>query len=373
MDGTSLGKRNDKEAHLGYNEIMKTSRLLIPALVSFCFFACTPPEEDVHPKRRSSRADNLQRYMTKAQEVRALAQARSKPLVSGPLIPSGSLKEYLPKTPDHRVSQQIVTQKNTLQAAVREAASRRAGEKASVLLTQFRDDAVQAALSSQSPQELSAKLQDLTAQYSQKLSDFTQEEEAQTWSRPDAEQSRFSRQVLRDGSRRLREGIARDYGSLCAQKAEPVLQKAADDYWLALSSVPTPEDAERELTRVGDEADAAFAAVVEEYGDPLTSFSEADAAALRARLIAAHQEIEGQFEKLYGKEAVLQTRDIFEKYKNGADALVRQPGRLSHKLEQLDALGAAYREQMTALQVRLNGELERKAAAARGMPLAAAK
>ena len=90
-------------------------------------------------------------------------------------------------------------------------------------------------------------------------------------------------------------------------------------------------------------------------------------------MIAAHQEIEGQFEKLYGKEAVLQTRDIFEKYKNGADALVRQPGRLSHKLEQLDALGAAYREQMTALQVRLNGELERKAAAARGMPLAAAK
>lgn len=373
MDGTSLVKRNDKEAHLGYNEIMKTSLLLVPALVSFCLFACTPPEEDVHPKRRSSRADNLQRYMTKAQEVRALAQARSKPLVHGPLIPSDSLKEYLPKTPDHRVSQQIFAQKNTLQAAVREAAARRAGEKASILLTQFRDDAVQAARSSQSPQELSARLQDLNAQYSKKLSDFTQEEQAQTWSRPDAEQSRFSRQVLRDGSRRLRESIARDYGSLCAQKAEPVLQKAADDYWLALSSVPTPEDAERELTRVGDEADAAFAAVVEEYGDPLTSFSEADAAALRARLIAAHQEIEAQFEKLYGKEAVLQTRDIFEKYKNGADALVHQPGRLSHKQEQLDTLGAAYREQMTALQVRLNGELERKAAAARGMPLAAAK
>lgn len=352
---------------------MKTSLLLVPVLFSFCFFACTPPEEDVHPKRRSSRADNLQRYMTKAQEVRALAQARSKPLVSGPLLPADALKESLPKTQDRRVSEQIFAQKNALQTSVREAAARRAGEKASAILNKFRDEAVQAARSSRSPQELSAKLNDLNAQYSKKLADFTQEEETLTWSRPDAEQSRFSRQVLKDGSRRLREGIARDYGPLCAQKAEPVLQKAADDYWLALSSVPTPEDAERELARVGDEADAAFASVVQAYGDPLVSFSETDAASLRARLIAAHQEIEAQFEKLYGKEAVLQTRDIFEKYKNGADALARQPGRLSQKQEQLDRLGAAYREEMTALQVRLNGELERKAAAARGMPLAAAK
>lgn len=352
---------------------MKTSLLLVPIFFSFCFFACTPPEEDVHPKRRSSRADNLQRYVTKAQEVRALAQARSKPLVGGPLVPSDALKEALPKKPDHRVSEQIFTQKKALQSSVRAAAAHRAGEKASELLTQFRDEAVLAARASQSPQELSAKLNDLNARYSQKLSELAQEEEARTWSRPDAEQSRFSRQLLKDGSRRLHEAIARDYGPLCAQKAKPVLQKAADDYWLALSSVSTPEDAERELARVGDEADAAFAAVVEEYGDPLVAFSEPDAAALRARLIAAHQEIEAQFEKLYGKEAVLQTRDIFEKYKDGADALVRQSGRLSQKREQLDRLGAAYREQMTALQVRLNGELERKAAAARGIPLAAAK
>ena len=369
----AFGKGPDKRAFLKYNENMKTSRFLIALLVCFGFFACTPPEEEVHPKRRSARADNLQRYMNKAQHHRALAQARAKAIVKGPLVEGNALKEFLPKMPDLRISSQIFAQKNALQNEVRQAHARRAAQKAGELLAQFREEAMAAALAAQTPQELATKLDETTALYAQKIAAFSKNQQAASWALPDEEQSLLSRQTLQDAVDGLTEGSERDYGSACAQKAQPVLHKAADDYWLALSSVSDPQEMEQELTRVGNEADDAFRSIVAEYGDPVITVSDEEAASLRARLIAAHQEIENQFDKLYGKEAVLKTRDIFERYRDEADQIVRRAARLSQMQNDLNKAGEKYRKEMTELQVHLNENLERRAAEVRGIPVSAVR
>ena len=356
-----------------YNENMKTSRFLIALLVCFGFVACTPPEDEVHPKRRSARADNLQRYMNKAQHHRAMAQARSKAIVQGPLVDADVLKEFLPQMPDLRISSQIFAQKNALQNEVRQAHARRAAQETGELLAQFREEAMAAALTAQTPQELATKLDETTALYSQKIAAFSKNQQAASWALPDEEQSLLSRQTLQDAVDGLTEGIERDYGSVCAQKAQPVLHKAADDYWLALSSVSDPQEMEQELTRVGDEADEAFRGVVAAYGDPVVAVSDEQAASLRARLIAAHQQIENQFDKLYGKEAVLKTRDIFERYKDAADQIVRRAARLSQMQNELNQAGETYRKEMAALQVALNESLERRAAEVRGIPVSVAR
>ena len=351
---------------------MKTPFAWMGLLFCLCVCACTPPEDEVHPKRRSARADNLQRYMNKAQHHRALAQARAKPLVERPLLPGDVLKEFLPQTHDLRISEPIALQKKALETSVKEAYARRAADQTSELITQFREEAVSAALSAQNPQELAARLNEVSASYSQKLAEFTQSQLQNSWAMADDSQSRLSRQALADAWEALLAAVSQDYGERCAQKTKPVLQKTADDYWLVLSSVTTPQELEQELARVAQQADLAFSAVAAEYGDPVLALSDSQAASLRARLIEAHQQVETQFEKLYGKEAVLQTRDIFEHYKNAADKLLHQPARLSQLQEKLFQAGETYRKEMTELQAQLNKSIERRAAEVRGIPLSAA-
>ena len=350
---------------------MKTP-LALAFLLGIGLFACTPPEEDVHPKRRSARADNVARYMQKAQEFRVLSQSRAKPLVQDGLLPDKALKALLPPTQDTRLSALIFAQKNALESALREHFAHQAADETSALLTQFRDEAVKAVLNAPTPQDAAAKLEEMNAAYSQKLASFAAQQKTLSWTAPDAEQRSQSTQALQQAAQAMLSEISRDYGDLCAQKAEPVLQKAAGDYALALSSGNDRDGLQRELARVGTQADGAFTAVVAKYGDPVVSLSDKQAASLRAQLIAAHQEVEKQVEKLYGKEAVLQTRDIFETYKQAADALVRTPARLSQMQEALFQAGEKYRQEMTALQVLLNEELEINAAKVRGTPLSLA-
>ena len=86
----------------------------------------------------------------------------------------------------------------------------------------------------------------------------------------------------------------------------------------------------------------------------MVSLSEEDISSLRVRLIAAHQKVEKQFETLYGKEAVLQTREIFEPYLKGITPLFESKERISEKQKKLDELGEIYRQKMTQLQGHLN-------------------
>ena len=341
----------------------------------FGFFAvgCTPAEEEVHPKRRSARADNLQRYVHKTHQFRALALARSKPIVQEGGLSPEVLKELVPPAQDTRLSALVFAQKNALENAVREHFASQAADETASLLTQFRDEAVALVQAAPNPQQLAADLNAKTAEYSQKLAAFAEEQGASSWAVPAAEERFSSKQQLQSSVAENLQEIEQDYGPLCAQKAGPVLQKMVDEYALALSSGQEQDALQRELSRVGNDADKAFASVVAEYGDPVIALSEGQASALRARLIEMHQQVEKEFENLYGKEAVLRTRDIFEKYKSTADRLVRMPARLSRMQESLLHAGEKYRQEMTALQARLNEELEINAAKVRGTPLSLAK
>ncbi len=361
-----------KESFWSIMRNMKKGPFFVALAVSFGLLACTPPEEEVHPKRRSARADNLQRYVNKAQEYRAFAQARSKPVVQGGLVDSSVLNAFLPKTQDLRVSSQIFAQKNLLESVVREKYTREALEQVESLLNQMKEQIQPKILAAQSAKEVAAAVNEITDLYAKKLADFSQSQEQIQWTGPDVEQSRLSRQTLQEAVHSLLENIALDYGNECAEKTKPVLQKAADDYWLVLSSVNNRQDMEQELIRVGRGADAAFNRVIVQYGDPMLSVSEAQAASLRVQLIEAQQEIESQFEKLYGKDAVLQTREIFENYKNNLEQILQKPARLSRMQEAFNREGEVYRQEMLELQVRLNEDLERRSAEVRGIPVSVA-
>lgn len=336
---------------------------LFTVIAGLC--GCTPPEEDVHPKKSSSRSYNLKRYIPKGQELRALEQARSKPVVSEPLLATEALREFLPKSPDTRISQAVASRRAALKEAVRASFARRAADKMSALAEQLGKEVSAAAESAQTPEEMQSRVSEITARYAQSFAAAGEKEVSNGWTRTSAQQGRLSVAELKGVFQELAVLLERDYGPVCARKASPILKKAADDYGLVLSSVKTEEDVEPQFTRVGREADQAFFQVAARYGDPALTLSPEDVSVLTARMISAHQRAEQTFEKLYGKDAVFQTRDIFEKYLNGADKLFAEAGRLSECSEKLDALNNAYREEMTALQVKLNEELEQKLLSAR--------
>ena len=342
---------------------MKTYPLFLLVLLGCSLAACNPPEEEVHPKRPSARNENLKRYVSKAQELRAQVEQRAKPIVNGPLLGEDVFTEFVAQAPKTDVSAYLLAQQKELQETVRSGAAQMAAEQIAQRLDEVKKETVAAVGEADSPQELANRLNQFAQRYQQELNEQAQQAQQETWALPTAKQSHQARANLRKEGEVLLEKIKMDYGETCAQKARPILAKAGDDYWLALSSVKQPEQLQQTLEKIGQEADENLTKVVQQYGDPMVKLSSENAATLRARLIEAHQNVEQQFEKLYGKKAVLKTREKFEPYLAKMDELLAAPGRLSEKKTHLEELGAQYRQQVTTLQVQLNDELEKKVSA----------
>ena len=319
---------------------------------------CTPKEEDVHPKRRSSRTETLKRYMPKVQALRAQAQLRATPIVQGALLTEQDLKNFVSQTPQENLSSYLKSQQETLQQEVRSSAAQQATQKTAEQLDALRQEMLGALAAASSAEEWKAQLQTFATRYANELNALADTTQAESWTLPTAAQSRTSRENLKKVGETLLSDIEKKYGPVCAQKMKPVLAKVGDDYWLVLSSVKNPEELAQALEKSGKEADAAFEKIVAQYGDPLVSLSPESIAALKARLIESHQAVESQFEKLYGKDAVLKTRTIFEPYLTKADTLLQENGRWSETTARLEELGSEYRQAITALQVALNEELE---------------
>ena len=142
----------------------KNSFLFLLLFALGALVSCTPPEEEVHPKRPSQRSANLKHYVSKAQNLRAQALARSKPLVSKPLL-SADVFAKLHLQEDSRLSAFLTDYQKKLSASVRAASAARVADKAGKLLTKFRNEVVAAAKEAQTPQEL--KLQVLVFLYRQ--------------------------------------------------------------------------------------------------------------------------------------------------------------------------------------------------------------
>ena len=341
---------------------MKIQQLTLAGLIAVacCLTACAPSEEDVQPKRRSSRDENLKRYMSKAQELRAQAQLRAKPIVSGPLLTGQDVKAVLPAVAKDTVLTYLQAQHQSLEDAVRAAAAKKAAESTTAVLGALDQEAAQAVSAAPSTQEAAAKLQEFSEKYSQALAKLAEEIKNESWATPSATQSQEARENLQKKEQDLLTQIKEDYGPSCADKVKPVLAKVGDEYWLALSSVKNPEEFNQTLAQISKDADERFEKTLTLYGDPKVDLPEEQAALLRSQLIANHQQTEQQFEKLYGKEAVLKSRAIFETYLKETDQLWTKKQRLSEMTARLEELGAAYRQQITALQVKLNDELEQK-------------
>jgi len=93
------------------------------------------------------------------------------------------------------------------------------------------------------------------------------------------------------------------------------------------------------------------------HADPVGVVEEEKITSLRAEMITTHQTLESYVEPLYGKEAVLQMRKVFNDVLEKTGRTLREKQRLSQKKQILEGLNAAYRQQMLELQKNWNLKL----------------
>ena len=148
--------------------------------------------------------------------------------------------------------------------------------------------------------------------------------------------------------------LAFDYGEETAARCRPVLDGAVEQYLQALASAPDEETLNADLARAEQQAAEQISLIVRQTGDPLGVTPETDISAWRAELIAAHQDLEKQVEKLYGKEAVLQMREVFNRYLDESAAALEENTRLSRKKRELEHLREHYADRLLELQARWN-------------------
>ena len=333
---------------------MKTNRFLLCCGCVLGLAACSP----VEPSTSAHAVEEEPAAVQEAAPAPLPAQLRS--IVSERLLSPDVLKEFVSLPEEMRISTLFQASPHAAtHSANRTAHIQRVLHHTKTTLKNLRRDMILSLHEASSSQEAARVLQASAQKYQAAFEALAQEENKTSWEEtPVSTTGYISPRELQTKTEQFLANIEQAYGPTCAQKLTPVVHKTVDDYRLILASSQKQDVIAQALQQTGQEADLALHKTLKQYADPMLSLSEQDISNVRARAIEAHQRIEKQFEKLYGKQAVLQTRPLFDPYLNGLEHLLHTPQRLSEKQQALEKLGDTYRQAMTAFQTRLNEEAE---------------
>ncbi|MBR4356185.1 MAG: hypothetical protein IKP96_06465 [Elusimicrobiaceae bacterium] len=329
-----------------------TRYLPVLAVVTF-LVACSPQQED---KISTEPVVDEQTFQeVPAQTHTDFPNSRAEAIVNGPLLAPDDLREFLKWPVKTYLSDFLNIQNKAQPEAIRAANTQRIIQSTKEMLKKLRREAVVSLRQAESAQQAAQLLQEMSQLYAQGFSQLAKQEQTAVWTAPlPSPDDRISRSYLQQRARELLKRVKEEYGEVCALQSTPVINKAVDDTWLAISSSQEPSVVSKALAQTLQQADESFGTILQEYADPILSLSPRQIASLRVRLISSHQEIEKRMEALYGKEAVLKSRKMFEPYLKGVDDIFQTPQRLKQAQQKLNQLGETYRREMTDFQTQLN-------------------
>lgn len=337
-------------------------KLLTLLFASLLISACTPSDLDSESASRvsSPREANIERYLQKAKENNSLALERSKPLPVTELTGPDTITNVMPVRSPVSLPDEMQQSKDRLEARVRAAYGQEASQKAGALILEYHENAVQAVKDAQSPEDMARRLQELDTAFRERLNAFLKNEQANVWLRPTQAQLDAARAEMDRKNASMLSRLSTVYGPVCAQKIKPVLQESAESYLLAMAGAKDQADLDRRVADISARGDAQIQELIDAYGDPAGPAPEEEITAMRARMIAAYQALEERIETLYGKEAVLKVRPLFNQILENASNVARTPTRVSYKKEELARLNKIYQEKISNMQEEFNKQLDAK-------------
>lgn len=339
---------------------MKITRLCVPVLLVLA--ACSPaPQEEEAVSARPTREENVARYLAKAKQNGRLAQERRRPIKAPAPVNVAEIKTHPDEMFFPALPAEMAAVKANLERRVRQEYGETAAAQAGAIIMEYHEAAQAAAKKAHSPAEMAAALRELDQQYEQKLNVFLDDQAALKWVPPTQKQLKIARAEMDAKNKEMLKNIADLYGPVCAEKAAPVLNEAVENCMQVFNTAKDGPDMQKRSREAVEQSDAKLAAVVARYGDPKGPMSEEDLQAMRAEMIAAYQEVEKKFNRLYGKEAVLEIRPFFNQILKNAAAVGAADTRQSYKREELARLNKIYQQQLADMQKRFNARIKQKA------------
>ena len=330
--------------------------MLVLCCSSFLYAACGQPPDNTPSKFQ--RQANIEKYLQKAREANRLVQERGKPLsVSAPADIS-RLTNKVQETDTSFLERLFVRNRSILEKRLLETYNRQTASQLEALLRKQRQETLALLPNASSPDDLARALRALRQEQNSHWEQFIAAQQGRMRIQPDPKLLEEVHQRLSRRCNEFLDQIAFYYGADSASQCRPVLDKALQDYTAALLTAQDNAALDTSLAQIQKQTLAQMKQITSQAADPLCVTPPEVRASLRSDMIAAHRGVEKQIETLYGKDAVLQAREVFNQCFEEADRVLKENARLSQKKRILAHLNEHYKQSLLVLQKQWNEELK---------------
>lgn len=333
---------------------MHKSILLVCGVCCAVLVSCQRPAEE--SKAKFPRKANIERYVQKAKDASRLAEDRKKELPVENIVDISVLSNTKQEIKLDFLTHLFEKNKLTLETRLLETHKQKISDQLSELISKNILQSQQAISDASTTTEISEKLNQVLATQEKEFKDFIELQKSVERLTPDQGLLDNAKAYLSYQTEQYVAQIAQEYGAESAELMKPVFEKAVQDYVYAMASASNQESLQQKITEIVQQAQTQLQDINATHADPLASTEEEKITSLRAEMITIHQNLESYVESLYGKEAVLQTRKIFNEILDETGDTLRQNSRLSQKKQILENLNTSYRQKILDLQKKWNLE-----------------
>lgn len=327
------------------------------ALALFCAgtllaAACTKPEDESPSKFQ--RQANIEKYARKAQDIGRLTQLRKEPLP----VQTAADPARVTNTPYPLdlapLTQSFERNRLALHRRLLQTYAEQVRLQVEALYQQWQTQAAEQARAAQSPADLAQRLEALWPRQQTQLQQFTKNQRELNRLQPDASALARAQERLARRGEELLSGVALYYGDEAARLIRPVLEKNLQAYLSLQSQATTEAEVDARLAQSLIDMEKQLRQIVQQSGDPLGQTPPEVVSGLRTDLISAQQQLEKYIEPLYGKDAVLAARKVFNRFLEEYLKCWQENARLSQKRRTTQYLNEQYKQTLAALQQQWN-------------------
>lgn len=336
-------------------------KLILPVccLSALLCVSCSRPQDNA-ASAKFQRQANIKKYVQKAREINRLGEEREKELVIIDPVDPARLTNQAQETDTTFLSRLFERSRQSLEKRLAQTYSQQVSSQLSTFFEQQRQETLEAAHNAASPDDLARSLRALRAKQDEQWQSFITSQSGKVRIQP-------SQQLLEEMQKRVSrrcdefmDRLAFYYGPDAAAKSRPVLNKAVEDFTYALASASTSEELDNSLAQIQQQFSVQIKQIAAQSGDPLGVTPEEVITSLRADMINNHRVLEERVETLYGKDAVLQARGVFNHCLEETGKTLRENARLSQKKRALTHLNQHYKHNLLTLQKRWNEDIQRQ-------------
>lgn len=326
--------------------------LLLFISAALCLTACVKPEDE--KPSPAAQQTNIEEYLQRAHRANQLDAEREKPIPVEPLVDTSRLT-HVTQVPDlDFLAQSFQRNRSSMQNRMQEAYTARMKTALAESAEQYKTQLQQVAQQATSPVDLAAKLTAAQAEQDKVIEQFIATQSAQTRLKPDQQLLERIAQRLSRRCDEYVEYMRLYYGDQTALKSRPIFEKAVQDYTYAMASAANEPELENKINEILAQTAQQIQQIASDTADPMGATPEDVITSLRSDMIQKHQTLENYIERLYGKEAVLESRKVFNQLLTEVGSTLRENMRLGQKKSSLQRFNQQYMGNMRLLQQQWN-------------------